>query len=51
MSKRDQDKEYVRTMHNLDDLLILTNSSFKENLLKFEMVLERLLTNKFLVFD
>jgi hypothetical protein len=28
----------------LDDLLILTNSSFKDHLLKLEMVLERLST-------
>jgi hypothetical protein len=42
MSKPVQDMEYVKTY--LDDLLILTNSSFKDHLLKLEMVLERLST-------
>jgi hypothetical protein len=42
MSKLVQDMEYVKTY--LDDLLILTNSSFKDNLLKLEMVLARLST-------
>jgi hypothetical protein len=37
-----QDMEYVKTY--LDDLLILTNSSFKENLLKLEMALASLST-------
>jgi dihydroorotate dehydrogenase len=37
MSKLVQDKEYVKTY--LDDLLILSNSSFKDHLLKLEMVL------------
>jgi hypothetical protein len=37
MSKLVQDMEYVNNY--LDDLLILTNSSFKEHLLKLEMVL------------
>jgi hypothetical protein len=32
--------EYVKTY--LDDLLILTNSSFKDHLLKLEMVLIRI---------
>jgi hypothetical protein len=41
MSKIVQDMEYVKTY--LDDLLILTNSSFKDHLLKLEMILARLL--------
>jgi hypothetical protein len=36
--------EYVKTY--LDDLLILTNSSFKEHLLKLEMVQARFSTNE-----
>jgi hypothetical protein len=42
MSKFVQDMEYVKTY--LDDLLILTHSSFKDHLLKLEMVLSRLST-------
>jgi hypothetical protein len=42
MSKLVQDMEYVKTY--LDDLLILTNSSFKDHLVKLEMVLARLST-------
>jgi dihydroorotate dehydrogenase len=42
MSKLVQDVGYVKTY--LDDLLILTNSSFNDHLLKLEMVLARLLT-------
>jgi hypothetical protein len=42
MSKLVQDMEYLKTY--LDDLLILTNSSFKDHLLKLEMVLTRLST-------
>jgi hypothetical protein len=42
MSKPVQDMEYVKTY--LDDLLILTNISFKDHLLKLEMVLARLST-------
>jgi hypothetical protein len=44
MSKLVQDMEYVKTY--LDDLLILTNknNSFKDHLLKLEMVLARLST-------
>jgi hypothetical protein len=42
MSKLVQDMEYVKTY--LDDLLILTNRSFKDHLLKLEMVLARLST-------
>jgi hypothetical protein len=42
MSKFVQDMEYVKTY--LDDLLILTNSSFKDHLLKLQMVLARLST-------
>jgi hypothetical protein len=42
MSKLVQDMEYVNTY--LDDLLILTNSSFKDHLLNLEMVLARLST-------
>jgi hypothetical protein len=40
MSKLVQDMEYVKNY--LDDLLILTNNSFKQHLLKLEMVLARL---------
>jgi hypothetical protein len=43
MSKLVQDMEYVKTY--LDDLLILTNSSFKDHLLKLEMALARLSTS------
>jgi hypothetical protein len=42
MSKLVQDIEYNQTY--LDDLLILTNSGFKDHLLKLEMVLARLST-------
>jgi hypothetical protein len=42
MSKLVQDMEYVKTY--LDDLLILTNSSFIAHLLKLQMVLARLST-------
>jgi hypothetical protein len=42
MSKLVQDMEYDKTY--LDDLLILSNSSFKNHLLKLEMVLARLST-------
>jgi hypothetical protein len=42
-----QDMEYVKTY--LDDLLMLTNSSVKDHLLKLEMVLARLSTNQPLV--
>jgi hypothetical protein len=42
MSKLVQDVEYVKTY--LDDLLIITNSIFKNHLLKLEMVLARLST-------
>jgi hypothetical protein len=44
MSKLVQDMEYVKNY--LDDLLILTNSSFKDHLLKLEMVLPRLSTDE-----
>jgi hypothetical protein len=47
MSKLVQDMEYVKTY--LDDLLILTNNSFKDHLLKLEIVLARLSTNELLV--
>jgi hypothetical protein len=47
MSKLVQDMEYVKTY--LDDLLIPTNSSFKDHLLKLEMVLARHSTNNLLV--
>jgi hypothetical protein len=40
MSKLVQDMEYVKPY--LDDLLISTNSNFKDHLLKLEMVLARL---------
>jgi hypothetical protein len=42
MAKLVQDMEYVKTY--LGDLLILTNSSFKDHLLNLEMVLARLST-------
>jgi hypothetical protein len=42
MSKLVQYMEYVKTF--LDDSLILTNNSFKDHLLKLEMVLARLST-------
>jgi hypothetical protein len=42
MSKCFQDMEYVKTY--LDDLLILTSSSFKDHLIKLEMLLSRLST-------
>jgi hypothetical protein len=42
MSKLVQDMEYVKTY--LDDLLIITNSSFKYHLLNLEIVLARLST-------
>jgi hypothetical protein len=42
ISKLVQDMEYVMTY--LDDLLILTNTSFKDHLLKLKMVLARLST-------
>jgi hypothetical protein len=47
MSKLVQDMEYVKTY--LDDLLIPTNISFKDHLLKLEMVLARLSSNEWLV--
>jgi hypothetical protein len=40
MSKPIQDVEYVKGY--LDDLLIITNNSFKNNPIKFEIVLSRL---------
>jgi hypothetical protein len=42
ISKLVQDMAYVRT--HLDDLLIITNNSFKDHLLKLEMVLASLST-------
>jgi hypothetical protein len=42
MSKLVQDMEYVKTYP--DDLLILTNYHFQDNLTKLEMVLARLST-------
>jgi hypothetical protein len=42
-----QDMVYVEIY--LDDFLILTNISFKDHLLKLEMVLARLSTNELLV--
>jgi hypothetical protein len=42
MSKLVQDMEYVKNY--LDDLLILTNSIFKDHLHKLEMILARLST-------
>jgi hypothetical protein len=42
MSKFVQDIEYVKTY--VDNLLILTNNSFKDHLIKLEMVLARLST-------
>jgi dihydroorotate dehydrogenase len=42
MTKLTQDMEYVKAY--LDDLLILTNTSFNNHLTKLEMVLARLST-------
>jgi hypothetical protein len=42
MSKLVQDMEYVKTY--LDNLLILKNDSFKDHILKLEMVLARVST-------
>jgi hypothetical protein len=39
----------LRPIYYLDDLLILTNISFKDHLLKLEMVLARLSTNELLL--
>jgi hypothetical protein len=47
ISKLVQDMEYVNTY--LDDLLIPTNNSFKDHLLKLEMVLARLSTIELVV--
>jgi hypothetical protein len=44
MSKLIQDMEYVKTIKYLDDLLLLTNSSFKDHILKLEMVQSRIST-------
>jgi hypothetical protein len=50
MYKLVQDMEYVySTISYLDDLLILTNSSFKDHLVKLEILLARLSTNDQLV--
>jgi hypothetical protein len=49
MSNLVQDMEYVKTIYYVDDLLILTNSSFKDHILKLEMVIPRLSTNESLV--
>jgi hypothetical protein len=49
MSKLVQDIEYAKTISYLVDLLMLENSSFKDHLLKLEMVLARLSTILFLV--
>jgi hypothetical protein len=42
ISKLVQDMEYVKTVSYLDDLFLVTNSNFKDHLLKLEMVLARL---------
>jgi hypothetical protein len=47
MSKLVQDMEYVKTY--LYDLSILTNNSFKDHLLKLEMVLIRISTAEMIV--
>jgi hypothetical protein len=44
MSKLVQDKEYVNSIDFLDDLMIPRNISFKDHLLKLEIVLARLST-------
>jgi hypothetical protein len=49
ISKLVKDMEYVKTIAYLDDLLLLKNNSFKEHILKLEMVLARLSTNELLV--
>jgi hypothetical protein len=48
LSELVQDMEYVKTY--FDDLLMLTNNSFKDHLLKLEMFLEILSTNESLVW-
>jgi hypothetical protein len=45
MSKFVKDMEYVKTIYYLDDWLILTNISFKDHLIKLEMVPLRLSTS------
>jgi hypothetical protein len=42
MSKLVKAMEYFKTIIYLDDLLIITNSCFKDHLLRLEMVLARL---------
>jgi hypothetical protein len=42
MSKVVQDLEDVKTINYLDDLLILTNSRFKEHTFKLETVVAKL---------
>jgi hypothetical protein len=49
MSKLFQDVEYVKTVSCLDDLLMITNNSFNDHLLKLEMVLVRLSTSELLI--
>jgi hypothetical protein len=44
MSKLVQDMEYAKAIFYLDDLLILTNNSFKYHLFKLEMVLATIST-------
>jgi hypothetical protein len=44
MSKLVQDMEYVKKVSYLDDLFIVKNNSFKDHLLKLEMVLARFST-------
>jgi ABC-type transporter lipoprotein component MlaA len=48
LSELVQNMEYVKTY--FDDLLMLTNNSFKDHLLKLEMFLEILSTNESLVW-
>jgi hypothetical protein len=42
-------RNMLRQSYYLDDLLILTNSSFKDHLIKLDMFLSRLLTNEMMV--
>jgi hypothetical protein len=41
----------LRLTCHLDDLLILTNNSFKDHFLKLQMILSRLSTNEWLVLE
>jgi hypothetical protein len=49
MSTLVQGMNHVKAIYYLDNLLILTSSSFKDHLLKLEMVLDRFSTNELLL--